>query len=83
MTCFSIVSVIIDALIICVCVAALLTMQTFSNMLWVTAVEVLVLSFLLILFGCIELCKMKSYLSYNEPRQKIHVSAVNDAVDDS
>ena len=65
-TCFSIVSIIIDALIICICVASLLTMEAFSNMLWVTATEVLVLTFLLIILGCIELCRLKSYLSYTE-----------------
>ena len=66
MTCFCIVSIVIDALIICVCVAALITMQAFSNMLWITTVEVLALSILLIAFGCIELYQLKNYLQYNE-----------------
>ena len=65
-TCFGIISMIIDGLIICVCVAALLTMEAFSNMLWITTLEVAVLSFLLIIFGCIELFRLKTYLKYVE-----------------
>ena len=91
MTCFCIVSIVIDALIICVCVAALITMQAFSNMLWITTVEVLALSILLIAFGCIELYQLKNYLQYNEQqqqkwgmtnsRQKFDVSSANDFLD--
>lgn len=91
MTCFCIVSMIIDGLIICVCIAALITMTVFSNMLWVTVVEVAVLSLLLIIFGCIELFLLKEYLSYNEAskaswgqtntRQKFDVSSANDFLD--
>ena len=66
MTIFCIVSMVIDALVICVCVAGLLTMAVYSNMLWVTTVEVAVLSLLLIILGCIELCRLKEILSYNE-----------------
>ena len=66
MTIFCIVSMIIDALIICLCIASLLNMAVYTNMLWVTTVEVAVLSLLLIILGCIELYKMKDYLRYNE-----------------
>jgi hypothetical protein len=91
MTCFCIVSMILDGLIICVCIAALITMEFFKNMLWVTVVEVLVLSLLLIIFGCIELFLLKEYLKYNEGskagwplsnnRQKFDVSSANDFLD--
>ena len=68
MTIFCIVSMILDALIITLCIASLLNMVVMSNMLWVTTVEVAVLSLLLIILGCIELYKMKDYLKYNEPK---------------
>ena len=64
--CFSIFSMILDALIIFVCVAFLLTMSIFSNMLWITVVEVAVLSLFLIIFGLIEMCRLRTYLAYNE-----------------
>jgi len=70
MTCFSIVAMIFDGLIICVCVAALITMEPFSNMLWITTIEVAALSLFLIIFGCIELYKLKGYLSYTERDEK-------------
>ena len=66
MTIFCIVSMVIDALTFCVCIAGLLTMTPFTTMLWVTTVEVAVLSLLLIIFGCIELCQLKEILRYNE-----------------
>ena len=82
---------IIDGLIICVCIAALITMEFFSNMLWITTVEVAILSLMLIIFGCIELCLLKDYLSYNQvakaswghtnTRQKFDVSSANDFLD--
>ena len=65
-------------------------------MLWLTTVEVLILSLMLVIFGCIELCMLKDYLSYNEPmkmtawamtnsRQKFEVSSArgdgNDMID--
>lgn len=82
MTCFGILSMIIDGLIICVCVAALLTMEVFSNMLWITTVEVAVLSLLLIIFGCIELFLLKKYLAYTEETdpsmKRINVASAND-----
>ena len=87
MTIFCIVSMVIDALIICLCIASLLNMTVYSNMLWVTAVEVAVLSLLLIILGCIELYMMKEYLKYNERktsvnlRQKFDVSNANDFLD--
>jgi len=62
MTCFCIVSIVLDALIICVCVAGLITMEAFSNMLWITTVEVAILSVFLIILGCIELYELKNYL---------------------
>lgn len=66
MTIFCIVAMILDAVLICLCIAGLMTMEAFSNMLWITTVEVAVLSLLLIIFGCIELYLMKQYLRYNE-----------------
>ena len=87
MTIFCIVSMVIDALIICLCIASLLNITVYSNMLWVTAVEVAVLSLLLIVLGCIELYMMKEYLKYNERktttnvRQKFDVSSANDFLD--
>lgn len=91
MTIFCIVAMVIDALCICVCIASLITMSAFSNMLWITTVEVAVLSLLLIIFGCIELYMLKQYLSYNEQpkatwgssntRQKFDVSSANDFLD--
>lgn len=87
MTIFCIVAMVIDALLICLCIASLLGMVVYSNMLWVTAVEVAVLSALLIILGCIELFKMKEYLKYNERytstnvRQKFEVSSANDFMD--
>lgn len=92
MTIFCIVAMVFDAMIICLCIASLLTMAAFSNMLWITTVEVAVLSLLLIVLGCIELYGMKSYLSYNEApakatwgstntRQKFDVSSANDILD--
>ena len=66
MTCFTIVEIVIDALIICVCVAFLLTMELFENQLVITVFELAVLSLLLILFALIELCMLKQYLRYNE-----------------
>ena len=66
MTTFCIIAIIIDALILCLCIASLTNMEFFSNMLWVTVVEVAVLSLLLIILACIELCMLKQYLSYNE-----------------
>ena len=78
---------VIDAMLICLCIASLLGMVVYSNMLWVTAVEVAVLSALLIILGCIELFKMKEYLKYNERytssnvRQKFEVSSANDFMD--
>lgn len=92
MTIFCIVAMVIDALIICLCIASLITMNVFSNMLWVTTVEVAVLSLFLIIFGCIELYMMKQYLSYNEvnkkatwsssnTRQRFDVSSANDFLD--
>ena len=91
MTIFCIVAMVIDALCICVCIASLITMSAFSNMLWITTVEVMVLSLLLIIFGCIELYMLKQYLSYNEQpkatwgssntRQKFDVSSANDFLD--
>ena len=63
-------------------------------MLWITCVEVAALSLFLIIFGCIELYKMKDYLAYNEApktgtlgwdsktnRNKFDVSSVNDFLD--
>lgn len=87
MTIFCIVSMVIDALIICLCIASLLPLAVYSNMLWVTAVEVAVLSLLLIILGCVELYMMKEYLKYNERktsvnlRQKFDVSSANDFLD--
>ena len=91
MTVFCIIAMVIDALIICLCVAALLTMNVFSNMLWITTVEVAVLALLLIIFGCIELCMLKEYLGYTQQnkaawsatntRQKFDVSTANDFLD--
>ena len=87
MTIFCVVGIILDALLICVCLASLSTREPFSNMLWITTVEVLILSLMLIILAGIELCMLKDYLSYNEPqkmtawamtnsRQKFEVSAV-------
>jgi hypothetical protein len=69
-------------------------MVVMSNMLWITCVEVAALSLFLIIFGCIELYKMKDYLAYNEApktgtlgwdskggRNKFDVSSVNDFLD--
>ena len=91
MSVFCIIAMVIDAMLICLCVAGLLTMNVFSNMLWVTTVEVAVLSLLLIIFGCIELCLLRDYLSYNEQhkaawsstnsRAKFDVSSANDFLD--
>ena len=88
MSCFGIFSIVLDALIICVCVAALLEMELFSSMLWITIVEIAVLSLCLILLGCIELYKLKTYLRYNEQpvakwgitnkRQKLNVATANE-----
>lgn len=85
MTCFSAVSIIIDVLIIFVCAVQLIEMEPFSNMLWITLVEVVLLTLFLIVCGCIELCHMKSYLAYTEQGwsnkkslKKIHVAAEND-----
>lgn len=66
MTIFCIVAMILDAMIICLCIASLMTMTVMANMLWVTTVEVAALSLLLVIFGCIELYMMKPYLKYNE-----------------
>jgi hypothetical protein len=66
MTIFCIVSMVFDAMLICLCIASVMTMVAFSNMLWITTVEVAVLSLLLIILGCIELYMMKEYLKYNE-----------------
>lgn len=58
-----------------------------SNNLWVTTVEVAVLSLLLVIFGCIELCSLKKILHYNEKkksgfkRQNYDVSSANDFLD--
>jgi len=41
-------------------------MEFMSNMLYVTLIETVVLSFFNILLGSIELFKMKDYLKYNE-----------------
>ena len=87
MTIFCIVSMVIDALIICLCIASLLQLSVYSNMLWVTAFEVAFLSLLLIILGCVELYMMKEYLKYNERktttnvRQKFDVSSANDFLD--
>lgn len=87
MTIFCIVAMVLDAMLICLCIASLMTMTAFSNMLWVTTVEVAILSLLLIIFGCIELYMMKQYLRYNEQkttgyqRQKFDVSSANDFLD--
>jgi len=92
MTCFGIVSIVLDALIICICISAMITMEAFSNMLWITTVEVAILSVILIILGCIELYQLKNYLSYNEQgrkaswgitnnRQKFDVSSANDFLD--
>ena len=96
MTIFCIVGITLDALLICVCFASLTTRKPFENMLWLTTVEVLILSLMLVIFGCIELCMLKDYLSYNEPmkmtawamtnsRQKFEVSSArgdgNDMID--
>lgn len=87
MTMFCIVSMVIDALIICLCIASLLNMVVYSNMLWVTTFEVAVLSLLLIILGCVELYMMKKYLKYNERktsvnmRAKFDVSSANDFLD--
>ena len=56
----------IDALIIIVGAAGLYQMEFMSNMLYVTLIETVVLSFFNILLGSIELFKMKDYLKYNE-----------------
>ena len=62
-------------------------MEIYSNMLWVTIVEVAVLSLLLIILGCVELYMMKEYLKYNERktslnmRYKFDVSNANDFLD--
>ena len=77
MTNFCIVSILIDALAVCICVAGLLTMTALNSMLWVTTVEVAVLSLLLIIFGCIELCQLKEILSYNEKDKKATWGATN------
>ena len=66
MTVFCIVAMVLDALIICLCIASLTTLEVMSNNLWVTTVEVAVLSLMLIIFGCIELYMLKQYLRYNE-----------------
>lgn len=87
MTIFCIVSMILDALIITLCIASLLNMVVMSNMLWVTTVEVAVLSLFLIILGCVELYLMKEYLSYNEPQknkprdEKMNFNAENDFLD--
>ena len=59
MTIFCIVGMIIDGFLLCICIASLITMEAMSNMLWVTTVEVAVLSLLLIILGCIELYMLK------------------------
>ena len=70
MTIFCIVAMVLDAMLICLCIASLMTMEAFSNMLWITTVEVAILSLLLIIFGCIELYMMKQYLRYNEQQKQ-------------
>lgn len=77
MTIFCVVSMVLDALILCVCIAGLLTMTALTTMLWVTTVEVAVLSLLLIIFGCIELCQLKEILRYNEKEKKATWGASN------
>lgn len=88
MTTFCIVSMVLDALIVCLCLASLTTLEVMSNNLWVTCVEVAVLSLFLIIFGCIELYMLKPYLRYNEQQkasgfrgQKFDVSSANDFLD--
>ena len=59
-------------------------MVVMSNMLWITCVEVAALSLFLIIFGCIELYKMKDYLAYNEAPKTGTLgwdSSVNDFLD--
>ena len=67
MTSFCVVGIVFDALLICVCFAGLITREPFSNMLWITMVEVMILSLMLVILGCIELFLLREYLSYNEP----------------
>lgn len=81
MTTFTIIEIVIDALIICVCVAFLLTMTLFENQLVITIFELAVLSLLLIIFALIELCMLKQYLRYNErdlKKKTFDVSSAND-----
>jgi len=69
MTIFCIVAMVLDSLIICLCIASITSLEVMSNNLWVTTVEVAVLSLLLVIFGCIELCMLKDILKYNEKKK--------------
>ena len=75
MTAFTIAEMLVDACLLVVCVLAQLEsgVGVFCNMLWITLIEVAVLSLLLFLLCCIELWKLKEYLRYNEKRGQVKV----------
>ena len=68
MTVYCIIYLLIDVAVFCLAVGAIVLLGEDAdfNMLWITLAETGILSFLALIFGVIELFKMKDYLKYNE-----------------